>query len=155
VADVVLELANEVNDTINASVNFILAANVENLVMQGAGNLQGYGNGLVNALTGNSGDNILNGEAGADTLTGLTGNDAFIFDAGEADGDSIADFAGNGGAAGDVLQFTGFGTAAGGATFTQIGVTNQWQIHSGLDGHNEIITLTNGASVNAADFAFI
>jgi Ca2+-binding RTX toxin-like protein len=155
VADVVLENANEGNDTINASVNFILAANVENLVMQGAGNLQGYGNGLVNALTGNGGDNILNGGAGADTLTGAAGNDAFIFNAGEANGDSIVDFAGNGGAAGDVFQFVGFGTAAGGATFTQIGVGNQWQIHSGLDGHNEIITLTNGASVNAADFGFI
>jgi hypothetical protein len=29
------------------------------------------------------------------------------------------------------------------------------EIHSGLDGHNEIITLTNGALVDAADFAFI
>src|SRR5262245_60022422 len=154
VADIVLENANEGNDTINASVNFILAANFENLVMQGAGNLQGYGNGLVNALTGNGGDNILNGEAGADTLTGFAGNDAFIFDAGEANGDAIADFAGNGAAAGDALQFTGFGTAAGGASFTQVNAT-EWQIHSGLDGHNEIIVLTNGASVNAADFAFI
>jgi Ca2+-binding RTX toxin-like protein len=153
-ADVVLENANEGNDTINASVNLILSANVENLVIQGAGDLQGYGNGSVNALFGNTGDNILNGEAGADTLTGNAGNDAFIFDAGESDGDAIADFAGNGGAAGDVLQFTGFGTAAGGATFTQINAT-QWQIHSGLDGHNEIITFTNGATVDALDFAFI
>jgi Ca2+-binding RTX toxin-like protein len=155
IADVVLEVANEGNDTINASVNFILAANVESLVLQGAADLQGYGNELVNTLFGNTGDNILNGEAGADTLTGNVGNDAFIFDAGEADGDAIADFAGNGGAAGDVLQFLGFGTAAGGATFTQIGISNQWQIHSGLDGHNEIITLTSGATVDASDFAFI
>jgi Ca2+-binding RTX toxin-like protein len=154
-ADVILENANEGNDTVNASAHFVLSANVENLVLQGAADLQGYGNGSVNALFGNTGDNILNGEAGADTLTGDAGNDAFIFDAGEAGGDAIADFAGNGGAAGDILQFIGFGTAAGGATFTQIGVSNQWQIHSGLDGHNEIITLTNGATVDASDFAFI
>ena len=154
VADVVLELANEGNDTINASVNFILAADVETLVLQGTADLQGYGNGSVNALFGNTGDNILNGEAGADTLTGDAGDDAFIFDAGEAGGDTVADFAGNGAAVGDVLLFTGFGTAVGGATFTQIGVSNQWQIHSGLDGHNEIITLTNGAPVDASDFAF-
>jgi Ca2+-binding RTX toxin-like protein len=155
VADVVLENANEGNDTVNASVNFVLSANVENLVLQGTADLQGYGNGLVNALFGNTGINALNGEAGADTLTGDAGDDAFIFDAGEAGGDAVADFAGNGAAAGDVLLFSGFGTAAGGATFTQIGATNQWQIHSGLDAHNEIITLLNGASVNAADFAFI
>ena len=155
VADVVLENANEGNDTVNASVNFVLPANVENLVLQGAADLQGYGNGLVNALFGNTGINALNGEAGADTLTGDAGDDAFIFDAGEAGGDAVADFAGNGAAAGDVLLFSGFGTAAGGATFTQIGATNQWQIHSGLDAHNEIITLLNSASVNAADFAFI
>ena len=29
------------------------------------------------------------------------------------------------------------------------------ELHSGLDGHNEIITLTNGALVDVADFAFI
>jgi Ca2+-binding RTX toxin-like protein len=155
VADLVLENANEGNDTVNASVNFVLSANVENLVLQGAADLQGYGNELVNALTGNTGINALNGEAGADTLTGDAGNDAFIFDAGEADSDAVADFAGNGAAVGDVLLFSGFGSAAGGATFTQIGVTNQWQIHSGLDAHDEIITLTNGASVDASDFAFI
>jgi Ca2+-binding RTX toxin-like protein len=153
-ADVVVENANEGNDTVNASAHFVLSANVENLVLQGTADLQGYGNGSVNALTGNTGDNILNGEAGADTLTGLAGNDAFIFDAGEAGGDAVADFAGNGAAVGDVLLFTGFGTAAGGATFTQVNAT-QWQIHSGLDGHNEIITLMNGATVDASDFGFI
>ena len=40
-------------------------------------------------------------------------------------------------------------------TFTQVGATNQWQIHSGLDGHNEVITLQNGATVNASDFVFV
>ena len=134
--------------------NFVLPSNVENLVLQGAADLQGYGNGLVNALFGNTGINALNGEAGADTLTGDAGDDAFIFDAGEAGGDTVADFAGNGAAVGDVLLFTGFGTAAGGATFTQINAT-QWQIHSGLDAHNEIITLMNGATVDATDLGFI
>jgi hypothetical protein len=89
-----------------------------------------------------------------DTLTGLAGNDAFIFDAGEAGGDAVADFDGNGAALGDVLLFTGFGTVAGGATFTQVNAT-EWQIHSGLDGHNEIIVLTNGATVDASDFGFL
>ena len=42
-----------------------------------------------------------------------------------------------------------------GATFSQIGTTDQWQIHSGLDGHNETITLSNHAVVHAGDFVFV
>ena len=55
-----------------------------------------------------------------------------MFNAGEANGDTIIDFAGNGASAGDTLSFVGFGTAGDGATFTQIGATNEWAIHSGL-----------------------
>ena len=43
----------------------------------------------------------------------------------------------------------------GGATFTQIGASNQWQIHSGLDAHNEIITLLGGATVHLTDYLFV
>ena len=53
----------------------------------------------------------------------------------------------------DFLVFSGFGTQ--GATFSQIGTTDQWQIHSGLDGHNETITLSNHAVVHAGDFVFV
>jgi hypothetical protein len=37
----------------------------------------------------------------------------------------------------------------------RLGATNQWQIHSGLDAHNEVITLQNSAAVHASDFLFI
>ena len=59
-------------------------------------------------------------------------------------------------AMGDTMQFYGFGTAAQGATFTQVGTTSQWQIHSGLDNHNEIITLigSNSSSVHPSDYTF-
>ena len=67
----------------------------------------------------------------------------------------VADFAGNGAAAGDSLQFLGYGTAAQGATFTQVGATNQWTIHSGLGGPDEMITLMNGGSIDATDFIFV
>ena len=77
-----------------------------------------------------------------------------MFNAGQASGDIVLDFDGQGAGTGDALQFFGFGTAAQGATFTQIGATNQWQIHSGLDAHNEIITLNNGAAVHPSDFVF-
>jgi len=87
-------------------------------------------------------------------MTGNGGNDTFVFAAGQANGDAISDFGGNGAATGDSLRFTGFGTAAQGATFAQTSAT-EWRIHSGLDGHNEVITLQNGASVDASDYIFI
>jgi len=53
------------------------------------------------------------------------------------------------------LVFSGFGTEADGATFLrQIGTTDQWQVHSGLDDHNETITLSNLAAPGAGDFVF-
>ena len=154
VGDLVFENLNEGTDAVFSTIDYTLTANVETLVLQGAGNLSGIGNALDNKLFGNSGDNTLNGGAGADRLTGGLGNDAFVFNAGQANGDTIIDFAGNGAGAGDTLSFVGFGTAGDGATFTQIGATNQWTIHSGLGGPDEIITLANGASVHPTDFLF-
>ena len=65
----------------------------------------------------------------------------------------IADFDGSG--SGDQLRLLGFGTAAQGATLTQVGSGNQWQIHSAIDGHNEVITLTNHAQVHASDVVLV
>ena len=87
-------------------------------------------------------------------LVGNAGNDTFVFASGQANGDRIFDFAGLGAGAGDSLSFVGFGTAGDGATFTQIGATNQWLIHSGLDAHDEAITFMNGAPVDPTDFLF-
>ena len=152
--DVIVENANEGNDTIFTTANLVMAANVEAMVLQGSGDLQGYGNGLNNAIYGNSGNNILDGGAGADALTGDLGNDTFVFHVGEGHGDTVIDFSGNGANPGDVLLFVGFGTAAQGATFAQVGAPNQWQIHSGLDAHNEFITFSNGAAIHPNDFLF-
>jgi hypothetical protein len=57
-------------------------------------------------------------------------------------------------ALGHTLIFSGFGTTAQGATFTSLG-GNTWQIHSGLDTHNETITLSNGASIDTSHFLFV
>jgi Ca2+-binding RTX toxin-like protein len=153
--DLVFENVGEGSDAVFSIINYTLTANVETLVLQGGGNLSGTGNGLANSIFGNSGGNTLDGGAGADVLTGGAGNDTFVFRAGQANGDTVVDLIGNGGAAGDSLQFAGFGTAAQGATFTQIGASNQWQIHSGLDGHNEIVTFSNGAVIDPSDFLFV
>jgi hypothetical protein len=40
-----------------STAHFRLSDNVENLILQGNADLQGYGNGLSNALYGNSGNN--------------------------------------------------------------------------------------------------
>ena len=152
--DFVIENLNEGSDLVYATVSYTLAANTENLVLLGSGDLNGTGNTLSNAIYGNTGANTLNGGAAADFLQGNAGNDTFAFNTGQANGDMVADFAGNAGAAGDSLLFLGFGTAAQGATFTQVGATNQWTIHSGIDAHNETITLSNGATVHTSDFLF-
>ena len=152
--DLVIENANEGTDAVFANIAYTLAANVETLVLQGGDNISGTGNTIANKLFGNTGDNTLDGGGAADVLTGGVGNDTFVFHAGEANGDMITDFAGNGAAAGDSLTFVGFGTAAQGATFTQVGASNQWLIDSGIGGADATITLLNGASVDASDFLF-
>jgi hypothetical protein len=78
-----------------------------------------------------------------------------VFNALQADGDTILDFDGQGAGTGDSLSFVGFGTADDGATFTQIDATNEWVIHSGLDAHDEIITFMNGAAPDTSDWHFV
>jgi Ca2+-binding RTX toxin-like protein len=151
VGDGVLENSNEGTDSVFTSVNYTLAANVETLVLQGAGNINGTGNSLANSLFGNTGNNTLNGGAGSDAITGNAGNDTFVFNVGEANGDQIVDFAGNGAGIGDSLQFSGFGA---GATFTNIDATH-WQVNYNGGASHDIITFTNGSSIDASDFQFI
>jgi Ca2+-binding RTX toxin-like protein len=154
-SDLVIENPGEGFDSVDASADYTLGPNIESLtLLPFAGNINGWGNEINNELSGNISDNVLDGKGGQDLLEGRSGNDTFVFAAGEADGDVVRDFVGNGALAGDSFRFVGFGTAARGATFTQIGATNQWQIHSGLDGHNEVITLGYGASVHASDYVF-
>ena len=149
--DLVFENLNEGTDAVFATVNQTLSANVETLVLQGSGNLTGTGNALDNKLYGNTGDNTLDGGAGVDRLTGGTGNDTFVFSAGQADGDIIVDFDGQGAAAGDLLQFVGYGP---GATFTTIDPTH-WQVNYNGGASHEVITFMNGASIHASDIVFM
>ena len=149
--DVVIENANEGTDAVFASVGYALTANVEALVLQGAGNLSGTGNALNNSIFGNSGDNTLDGGAGADALTGNAGNDTFRFTAGQANGDQVVDFAGNGVAGGDSLLFFGYGA---GATFTQNDATH-WQVNFNGGTQHELITFMSGASIHPSDVVFV
>ena len=119
--DIVTELAGEGTDSVRASADFTLSANVENLTLTGAA-LSGTGNELDNALTGNAFGNRLNGGAGNDTLrggdgvdflTGGTGGDIFVAEvnttktaskSGPVSLDVITDFS-----AGDKIDLGGLG----------------------------------------------
>ena len=142
--DVVTEAANGGFDGVVASVSYTLSTNVEVLYMIGSG-LTGTGTGSADTLV----------TLGANTVVGGDGNDAFVFVAGSASGATVADFDGHQANEADYLFFSGFGTEAQGASFSQIGSTDQWQIHSGLDAHNETITLANGAAPDTGDFFFV
>lgn len=106
--DVVVEARDAGIDTVRSAITFTLGANLENLVLTGALDLQGNGNASSNIINGNGGNNVLNGAGGNDTLTGGNGNDTL---GGGAGNDSL-----NGGAGNDMLNGgTGADTMVGGA----------------------------------------
>lgn len=85
--DVVTELANEGNDTVETSITYKLGANVENLIAQtGAywynggpdGNINLTGNALNNRIAGNAGNNVINGGDGDDEMSGGGGRDTIV-----------------------------------------------------------------------------
>ena len=80
VLDVVTENLNEGIDIVQASVTYTLGANAENLVLAGAGLINGTGNALANVLTGNSANNVLDGGLGDDTMAGGLGSDTYVVD---------------------------------------------------------------------------
>src|SRR4029450_2150763 len=56
--DMVNEVSGEGNDTVMASADFTLGANVENLTLVGSANLRGTGSSADNVLRGNTGNNV-------------------------------------------------------------------------------------------------
>jgi Ca2+-binding RTX toxin-like protein len=73
--DKTVEAAGEGTDTVNASLSWTLANNIENLTLTGTAAINATGNALANILTGNSAANTLKGLGGNDTLNGGSGDD--------------------------------------------------------------------------------
>lgn len=146
--DHVDEAAGGGDDVVYASSDFTLTDNVETLILTGNAQLNGGGNAGSNQLFGNAGVNVLDGRGGADYLVGAGGEDIFVFRRGEANGDIIADFDGNGAGAGDRIAFAGYSSSV---TFSQVSATT-WQISD--NGLVETFTLANGAGIDASDYYF-
>jgi Ca2+-binding RTX toxin-like protein len=110
--EVVREFANGGLDTVRASKNFTLPAEVENLVLTGTSALNGTGNSGWNVITANAGNNVVDGSSGYDTLSFAAATAAVTFSlavtAAQATGGSGTDTARNienltGGSAADRL----------------------------------------------------
>ena len=142
-------------DTVQSTISCTLGYSVENLTLTGGGDQNGTGNELANLITGNAYANILSGlggndtlcgGAGVDTLYGGSGNDLFVFQPGQANGDMIADFNGNGSLVGDSIQFQGYGPGA----YATIG-SGTLTIH--YAGGLETISLAT-VGLHASDYSF-
>jgi Ca2+-binding RTX toxin-like protein len=78
--DSVVENLDQGWDWVHSDVTFTLGANIEELYLTGATNINGTGNTLNNNIYGNAGNNILDGKAGDDWMVGGAGNDTYIQD---------------------------------------------------------------------------
>ncbi|NJO74169.1 MAG: calcium-binding protein [Leptolyngbyaceae cyanobacterium RM1_406_9] len=78
--DVIVELEAQGIDQVSSSVTYTLGNFIENLTLTGLASINGTGNALANTIVGNSGDNILDGRAGADEMSGGLGNDTYFID---------------------------------------------------------------------------
>ncbi|TAN70255.1 MAG: hypothetical protein EPN17_06135 [Methylobacter sp.] len=76
--DSITENLNEGFDSVQSSVSYVLANNLENILLTGTKTINATGNALNNVLTGNSASNTLTGGAGNDRLDGKAGSDKLI-----------------------------------------------------------------------------
>ena len=137
--DKVIEVAGGGTDTIQTAMNYTLAANFENLILTGTADLTGTGNGAVNHITGNDGNNLLNGMANADIMAGGKGNDTYVVD---AIGDQVIEAAGGGT---DLVQASVTYTLA--ANVENLALTGTAAINGTGNGADNVLTGNSGANI--------
>ncbi|AFY32911.1 DUF4347 domain-containing protein [Calothrix sp. PCC 7507] len=105
-ADIIEEAIDGGTDTVFASINYTLGANLENLTLRGDETINGTGNALNNSIKGNNANNLISGGDGGDRLYGGIGNDTLF---GENGDDILVGEAGDdtltGGAGKDQFRF--------------------------------------------------
>ena len=75
--DKVVEFEDQGVDTVRASINESLSANVEKLELLGNKAINATGNGLNNKITGNNAKNVIDGKGGADRMNGKGDDDTY------------------------------------------------------------------------------
>jgi Ca2+-binding RTX toxin-like protein len=175
--DVIVEQAGGGEDTVYSRADYVLTDHVETLYLVGSASHAGahdHGATLVanpsvdSTLTGGAGADLLVGShtsastmAGGggndalvgfhsgDLLTGGGGDDTFVFHCSGGAGSEITDFD----SASDRLVFLEYGSAADGASLTQLDGTH-WSVNSADGLVHDIIAFTNAAAIHAHDYMF-
>src|SRR5439155_2086765 len=138
--DVVIEAASEGIDTVQSSISYTLAPNVENVTLTGTAAISATGNNLDNNLTGNSANNVLTGGLGSDTYV-ITSGDTVVENANEGIDTVLAGFTYTLGSGVENLTLTGTSKVNGtGNTLNNV-----------LTGNSAINSLTGGAGNDTLD----
>ncbi|HEY9692138.1 MAG TPA: calcium-binding protein [Oculatellaceae cyanobacterium] len=141
--ETIIETATGGVDTVQILISNTLAnfANVENLTITGAGDLNATGNALNNVLTGNDGANILDGGDGVDALIGGNGNDTYIVD---TTTDTITETA-TGGV--DVIQSLVSNFLANYANIEHLTLIGTGDVNATGNAGNNVLTGNSGANI--------
>jgi Ca2+-binding RTX toxin-like protein len=160
--DVVHEFFGYGTDKIKTAITFDLtdAADVEDLVLTAASDVDGIGNELDNSITGNKGANVLKGNDGADYLDGAGGDDTmrggagadwFSFAAGFGK-DTITDFD----VAEDVINLEALNDIF--VSFKDLKNHHSTEVGNNLeidDGDGNVITIRNFSIADLAEDNFV
>ena len=138
--DVIVEALNDGSDSVQSSLSYTLASNVENLTLTGTAAINATGNGLDNVLTGNSANNVLTGGLGNDTYV-ITSGDTIVENSNEGIDTVSVDFTYSLGSTLENLVLTGTGKING----TGNALDNR------LIGNAAINLLTGGAGNDTLD----
>ncbi|WP_158195846.1 M10 family metallopeptidase C-terminal domain-containing protein [Stappia indica] len=143
--DTVVELAGEGTDSVFSSISIELwrhSQHLENVTLQGTGDLFAVGTVQANVMTGNSGNNALDGASGADTMIGGAGNDIYYVD---NVGDTVVELAGEG--IDWVRSSVSFALNAHGQHIENLVLTGSGNINGTGNGQNNQITGNSGDNV--------